>query len=244
MKKVDIQPEKNEPMQRFGWIMVADAVAKLSKTSGISKPEAARHIIAAARDGVIYTRGRLYHARGHSIAISPAAWEGMDPDPVMSRLCPPNPGLEVQQPFLGAPVVFEVEVHAASFEAWKVGQPRAPAPIMQPITMPSALRHAVLIWHELHSMTESGEADAAGGTDTKAESKATTANTKKPTKRDNVMAMLGELYPDGVPGWSASKAVVHKVNQTMKLRGGPEVSIDTVDRAVKELKKTAHRSPQ
>jgi hypothetical protein len=137
-------------VSHFGWTLLADAIAKLSKASGITKQEAAQHIVTAARDGALYTRGRLHHARGHSIAISPAAWEGMDPDPVMSRLCPPNPGLEVQEPFQGAPVVCEVEIHTVSLEAWKAGEARPPVPIMQPITMPSALRHSVLVWRELH----------------------------------------------------------------------------------------------
>jgi hypothetical protein len=95
--------KRKASVPHFGWTLIADAITRLSKASGITKQEAAQHIVTAARDGALYTRGRLHHAKGYSIAISPAAWEGMDPDPVMSRLCPPNPGLEVQEPFLGAP---------------------------------------------------------------------------------------------------------------------------------------------
>ena len=112
---------------RFGWTLLADAIAKLARVSAISEQESARHIITAARDGALYTRGRLYHARGHSIALSPTAWDGMDPYPALSMLCPPNPGHEVQEPFLGAPVVCEVEIHTASLEAWMVGEAKPSA---------------------------------------------------------------------------------------------------------------------
>jgi hypothetical protein len=205
----------------FGWTLLADAIAKLSKASGITKQEAAQHIVTAARDGALYTRGRLHHARGHSIAISPAAWEGMDPDPVMSRLCPPNPGLEVQEPFLGAPVVCEVEIHIASLEAWKAGEARPPVPIMQPITMPSALRHIALVWRELHFAADTKMAATAKA---------------KPNKADNVKAILRELHPDGViPEWRATKLLLKRVNDTLKAGKLLPVSDDTLRRAVSAM---------
>jgi hypothetical protein len=213
--------EHKAGVPHFGWTLIADAIAKLSKASGITKQEAAQHIVTAARDGALYTRGRLHHARGHSIAISPAAWEGMDPDPVMSRLCPPNPGLEVQEPFLGAPVVCEVEIHIASLEAWKAGEARPPVPIMQPITMPSALRHIALVWRELHFAADTKMAATAKA---------------KPNKVDNVKAILRELHPDGViPEWRATRLLLKRVNDTLKDGKRLQVSDDTLRRAVSAM---------
>jgi hypothetical protein len=48
----------------FGWTLLADVIAKLSKASGITKQEAAQHIVTAARDGALYTRGRLQAEQG------------------------------------------------------------------------------------------------------------------------------------------------------------------------------------
>jgi hypothetical protein len=210
----------------FGWTLLADAIAKLSNASGITKQEAARQVITAARDGALYTRGRLHHAKGYSFAISPAAWEGMDPDPVMSRLCPPNPDLEVQEPFLGAPVVHEVEIHNGSLEAWKAGDTRPPTPIMQPITMPSALRHSALVWRELHFAADTKMAATEKAKPNKA----------KPNKADNVKAILRELHPDGViPAWRATKLLLKRVNDTLEAGKLLPVSDDTLRRAVSAM---------
>jgi hypothetical protein len=179
----------------FGWTLLADAITRLSKASGITKQEAAQHIVTAARDGALYTRGRLHHARGHSIAISPAAWEGMDPDPVMSRLCPPNPGLEVQEPFLGAPVVCEVEIHIASLEAWKAGEARPPVPIMQPITMSSALRHIALVWRELHFAADTKMAATAEAAESRKATQPLRPKGNPGTKTEQITAEMRKMDP-------------------------------------------------
>jgi hypothetical protein len=134
----------------FGWILFADAVTRIVKEHGVADREAARQIITAARQGALYTQGRLHHAKGQPFAIAHAAWDGMDPYPALSMLCTPNPDTEVQEPFLAMPNVHAVEIHAGSFEAWLAGKERPPVPIMQPITMSFALRYSALIWRELH----------------------------------------------------------------------------------------------
>ena len=217
----------------FGWTLLADAIAKLSEASGITKQEAAQHIVTAARDGALYTRGRLHHARGHSIPISPAAWEGMDPDPVMSRLCPPNPGLEVQEPFLGAPVVCEVEIYIASLEAWKAGETRPPVPVMQP---PHArYQEWPLVWHVANA------APAVTSEAQKVESKLAPNN-----KIDDVKTALLKLYPNGIPPklTANQKDRAGIVEELRPSRGEDfDVSPDVHARAIKEIREEAARSP-
>jgi hypothetical protein len=132
----------------IGWILFADALAHVAKQHEIDNREAARQIITAARQGALYTQGRLYHSKGRPFAISPAAWDGMDPYPALSTLCTPNPGLEIQDAFLGSPNGRDVEIHVGSLDAYVAGKPRPPAPIMQPV--PDALRKSPLVWLELH----------------------------------------------------------------------------------------------
>jgi hypothetical protein len=133
----------------IGWILFADAVAHLVKKHGIAEREAGRQIVTAARHGTIYTQGRIYHDRGQPFVIAPVAWDGMDPYPALSMLCTPNPGTTVQEPFLGAPKVVSVEIHAGSLEAWAAGQPKPPAPFIER-PVPDELRASPLVWRELH----------------------------------------------------------------------------------------------
>ena len=223
----------------FGWTLLADAIAKLSKASGITKQEAAQHIVTAARDGALYTRGRLHHARGHSIAISPAAWEGMDPDPVMSRLCPPNPGLEVQEPFLGAPVVCEVEIHTASLEAWKAGEARPPVPIMQPITMSSALRHIALVWRELHfaadtKMAATSAAAPASSDDRKRHGRPPDTSMAKADAP--YLKSMRKLVENGLTPNAAAKEIVGKDGSGVRGSATPESKVHRLVGRFKKLK--------
>jgi hypothetical protein len=214
---------KRKAVLRAGWTNLANAVAEIGRECGLSKQEAARQVITAARDGALYTRGRLYHVKGHSIAICPTAWEGMDPDPVMSRLCPPNAGLEVQEPFLGAPVVHEVEIHIGSLEAWKAGETRPPAPIMQPITLSSVLRQSALLWRELHFPAESGKVESSPAPNNKV---------------NGAVSVLREMHPSGIiPGWKATNVLLKRVNDTLKANGDLQISEDTLRRAIAVMKK-------
>lgn len=217
-----MRTSRKRKLPQGGWVSLAETVAEVGREGGLTKQLAAKQVIRAARDGALYTRGRLYHAKGHSIAIAPAAWEGMDPDPVMSRLCPPNPGLEVQEPFLGAPVVHEVEIHTGSLEAWKAGEMRPLAPIMQPITLSSALRHSALVWRELHFPPETGKAEPSPAPNNKV---------------NGVVSILGEMYPEGViPGWKATNVLLKKVNDTLEAGGELQISDDTLRRAIAVVK--------
>jgi len=95
---------------------------------------------------------------------------------------------------------------------------------MQPITMPSALRHSALVWRELHFAADTKMAATA---------KAAKA---KPNKIDNAKVVLRELHPDGViPEWRATRPLLKRVNDTLKARKQLQVSDDTLRRAVSAM---------
>lgn len=142
----------------LGWILLVDAVAKIVDERQMGRQAAVRQIVTAARNGALYTQGRLHHAKGPLFSISPAAWDGMDPYPALSMLCTPNPGAVVQEPFLGAPKVCEVEIDGRSLDAWMAGHPRPPAPITQPVD--DGLQNSPLVWRDLQQQF-SGANDAA-----------------------------------------------------------------------------------
>jgi hypothetical protein len=201
----------------IGWILFADAVAHLVKEHGIPEREAGGKIVTAARHGVLYTQGRLYHARGRPFIIAPEAWIGMDPDPALSRLCTPNPDTVVQEPFLKSPNVFVVEIHAGSLEAWVSGQPCPSAPhIEQPV--PDELRTSPLVWRELHfaaALAEEAPATSANSESAPpelvAESGPSSKTHKKrgppPLKRTQVKEAMRKVGLQEVQRWSEEALV-------------------------------------
>jgi hypothetical protein len=145
-----------------GWILLIDAVTMVVNECKLERREAARRIVAAARNGELYTQGRLDNAKGPPFAISPAAWDGMDPYPARNTLCTPNPGTVVQEPFLQASKVEHVEIDGGSLDAWMAGRPRPPAPhIDHPV--PEKLRKSPLVWLDLHPNPEVAPIKHAGG---------------------------------------------------------------------------------
>jgi hypothetical protein len=145
----------------LGWIGLVDAVAKIAKEHNLDKWEAAKQIVTAARNGSLYTQGRLYQDKGLPFAINPAAWDGMDPYPALNMLCTPNSGTVVQEAFLRAPNVHRVEIHGGSLDAWIAGHERPRAPLMGAIS--DALRRSPLVWLELHPNPEVAPIKHAGG---------------------------------------------------------------------------------
>jgi hypothetical protein len=233
-------------LPQFGWILFADAVTRIVKEHGVADREAARQIITAARQGALYTQGRLHHAKGQPFAIAPAAWDGMDPYPALSMLCTPNPDTEVQEPFLAMPNVHAVEIHAGSFEAWLAGKERPPVPIMQPITMSFALRYSALIWRELHFAADTKMAATAKvGEEVPVEAAPANSGDRKRHGRppDTSMAKadaahlesMSKLVKEGMTPTAAAEKIVGKDGSGAYGSGTPQSKVHRLVRRYKEM---------
>ena len=131
-----------------GWILFGDAVAKVAKEHDLDQRKAARLIITGARNGALFTQGRLHHVQGLLFTIAPAAWDGMDPYPALSMLCTPNPNTEIQEPFLDAPKICDVHIDGGSLDALLTGDVRPPPPPMQPLH--ARLENKPWVWMDMH----------------------------------------------------------------------------------------------
>jgi hypothetical protein len=183
----------------LGWISLVDAVAKIAREHNLDNGEAAKQIVTAARNGSLYTQGRLYNDKGLPFAINPGAWDGMDPYPAMNMLCTPNPGTVVQEPFLRAPNVHKVEIHGGSFDAWAAGQTRPPIPDLQPAS--DSLRNNPLVWGDLYPQprTHGEVASADNGPEENGDITGPAPHRKGFSKK-----ALEDWYKDRVKTWPTS----------------------------------------
>jgi hypothetical protein len=205
-----------------GWILFADAVAKVAKEHDLDEQEAARRIISGARDGALYTKGHTHQENGLLFPISPAAWDGMDPYPALSMLCTPNANLEVQEPFLDAPMIHKVEIHGGSFDALLAGNVRPPPPIMRPVH--ARLENKPWVWMDLlqqkSASSQPAPIAAAAGVSKQ-------ANTPKPRKR-GVPAVKGPTV----------EAAMRKMDRT-ELDRMKEVEMEVTFGASRDICRTA-----
>jgi hypothetical protein len=149
------------------WVPLSEVVELVTVRRAVTETEAGLLIRDAARDAVIFTRGRFHHQLSDpSFLINPAAWAGMFPDFALSRLFTHSgklretfavgtgpvrvsvtePILPIQLQFLNTPHICDVRVHWGSVAAWMDGAPRPEIPSLPTFSDTDTHSRSQAIW--------------------------------------------------------------------------------------------------